>query len=100
MANSLSSQYFCSNEIPTQINENYDYITKSFILFDKHINFTGSRDPTNPAFFLLNQINIYQNGSKEYITHRLTDAQVNYLFYTLENLNTNNSLNKNMYICI
>ena len=95
----MPSQYFCSYDEPSNIDERYDHITKTFILFDKHINITGVRDPTNPAFFLLNQINIYQNGSKEYLTRRLTDAQVNNLFYTLENLNTSNSINNDLYVC-
>ncbi len=96
--NGQKAEIICPYYIPQIIDESFDNITKTFILFDRNINFTGVRDPSNPAFFLLDQINIYQSGNKEYITHRLTDAQVNELFYRLDNLDQNNSLNRVMYI--
>ena len=52
---------FCPIDIPEIIDETYDCITKSFILFDKHINFTGMRDPGNRNYFILTQKNIYQS---------------------------------------
>ena len=90
---------FCPYDIPNMISNSTEWIAKNFILFDKHVNFLGSRDPCNPAFFILEQKNIYQSGTREFITHRLTEEQVNELFYRLENLDQSNSLNKILYVC-
>ena len=90
---------FCPIDQPEIVDESYSCITKTFILFDKHINFTGMRDPEDPKYFLLTQRDIYQNGKREIKSLRLSQSQVNDLFYKLENLNTNNSINRILYIC-
>lgn len=76
---------FCPYEEPTYIDSSYNRISKTFILFDKNITFTGKRDPCNPQYFILEQKNIYQSGTKEVLTLRLNDAQINCLFYSLDN---------------
>jgi hypothetical protein len=62
-------------------------ISQTFVLFDRNSTFTGIRDPRDFNYLLLNEIAIYRNGKREFITHRLTAEQVNKLFCSLD---TNN----------
>lgn len=80
-----SNSTFCPYEKPTYINQSYNRISKTFIMFDKNITFTGIRDSCDPRYFILEQKNIYQSGTTEVKTLRLNDAEINCLFYTLDN---------------
>ena len=67
------------------VDSSFDKIAKTFIKFDKNITITGRRDPCDPTHFILIQTNIYQSGTKEVITRRLSECQVNALFYKMDN---------------
>lgn len=84
--------------VPQLIDASTEHIVKSFVLFDKNINFTGGRDPCNPNLFILTQRDIYQSGSVGIKTLRLSENQINDLFYRLENLDQSNSLNRILYL--
>jgi len=73
-------------------------ISKTFVLFDRNSTFTGIRDPRNFNYFLLNELVIYRNGRREYITHRLTEQQVNKLFYSLDSDNFRDCMRPDIYI--
>jgi len=61
------------------VNSNTETIAKTFILFNKNITYTGSRDPCNPNLFILNEQSIYQSGAREFRTLKLSENQINHL---------------------
>lgn len=73
-------------------------ISKTFILTNKNSTFTGIRDPRNSCYFLLNEVVIYRNGKREFITHRLSENQVNCLFHSLDTDNFRDCMSPDVYI--